>query len=144
MIIRQGTESDLNKIGRLWLEMVRELTPNYTPMLDWWKAITINLMRNNKEYYVFVADDNGKIVGFLDFLLLAEASTGKVQALGRHYYVKPEYRKTKIASEIYHESCEEAIKRGAKAFTLLCLPKGVRFWKKRGFKIDEVSMRMEM
>jgi GNAT superfamily N-acetyltransferase len=142
--IRKGIEADIHKVSRLWVEMAKELRPDDTPIPEWWRAIAINMMRFNKEYYIFVADDNGKLVGFIDGIVVSEPSTGMIQGIGRHFYVKPEYRNNGIAWKLYIEICTQAKDRGAKAFTLSCLPDKVEFWKKRGFKTSEINMRMDL
>ncbi len=144
MLIRKAVEGDIHKVSHLWREMVSELNPEYTPMSEWWRSITLNMMRNHKEYCVFVAEDNGKLIGFIDFLLVSEPSIGGIQALGRHFYVKPEYRKPGVAFDLYCKSIEEIRKRGGKTVSLPCKPDSVHFWGKRGFKVSEILLRKEI
>src|SRR5208337_2771488 len=43
--IRRGKEADIERVSRLWLDMVRELNPSYTPRIEWWQNITLGMMR---------------------------------------------------------------------------------------------------
>jgi GNAT superfamily N-acetyltransferase len=138
-MIRRGNEGDIAKLGRLWLEMVRELS-NAQPMLEWWKIIELDSLRNNKEYYCFVAEEGGKIVGFIDFIMVVEPSISKCQAIGRHYYVMPAYRKKRIPLQLFDAAIQEIKDKGAKSISFSCFPEKVDFWKKRGFNQYQVVM----
>lgn len=144
MEIRQGTEADILKASRLWLEMLKELAPQYkSPNIEWWRRTAENAFRR-KVYFLFVADNGGKIVGFLDWFLFPEPSTGLVHAVGQHYYVMPEYRGTTVAGRLYRQTVAEAVKKGAKVFELFTFESQKPMWIDLGFNPLRTLMRKEV
>lgn len=107
-MIRKGTENDILKISRLWLKMVDELAPDYTPNVEWWREIAYNTIRNGM-YHVFVIEEGGRLLGFLDFFLYPEPSTGKVHMVGQHFWVEPEMRSNCVSGKLYRTALKSAI-----------------------------------
>lgn len=142
-MIRRGTEIDLIKVGRLWIDMMKEENPESNPDLTAWRNLTSFLMRTGA-YYLFLAEKGKEVVGFLDYILEKEPSLGKIMAFVRHFYVIPEYRKTMIPEILYNESLKCGIKNGTQILELSCLPDKVEFWGKRGFKTELIRMRKEI
>ncbi len=128
------------KISRLWWDMVREMRPDWEPRQDWWREHCFGFLRTGR-YFIFAAEEGGKIVGFLDYFIFPEPSTGKIHAVGQHFYVKPEYRRTRVAWHLY-QSAFMAAKQRAENIDLFCFPEEEKFWKKRGFKPIRLSMRL--
>jgi len=98
--IRKGREADIEKVSRLWLDMVRESSPPYLPNVERWKNITLRMMRHHENYHLFVAEEAQDVVGFLDFMTVPEPATGCAHAVGRHLYVKPERRNAGTAGNL--------------------------------------------
>lgn len=143
MIIREGTEPDIIKISRLWLDMVKEMKPEYEPNVEWWRKIALQHLRSGI-YYFYVADDGGKIVGFIDFFMYPEPSTGKKHCVGQHFFLKPEYRGKTTGRELYERSLSKGKKLGAKIIELFCFENERAMWKRKGFKSLRTLMRMEV
>ena len=113
VIIRKGSEADIEQVSRLWLDMVRELNPSYTPSIEWWKNITLGLMRFYENYHLFVAEAAQDAVGFLDFMTVPEPATGCAHAVCRHLYVRPERRNSGISNSLLRQFNESAKMDGA-------------------------------
>ena len=143
MLIRQGNEGDIVKASRLWLEMVEEMRPDFTPNVEWWRKIARESMRSGA-YFLLVADDGGKINGFLDWFLFPEPSTGQIHMVGQHLYLKPEFRGTGIGREMYETALEFGKTRGIKTFELFCFDAEQPYWEKRGFAPLRTLMRKEI
>lgn len=143
MIIRQGTESDIVKASRLWLEMVKEMRPDFTPNVEWWRRIAFESMRAGK-YFILVADDGGKIVGFLDWFIFPEPSSGKIHAVGQHLYLKPELRGSGIGRNLYDKTIEEVKNMGITTVELFCFDNEKPMWEKRGFVPLRSLLRKEV
>ena len=139
--IRKAIEADIKKVSWLWMDMCKELHPDYTPNMEWWRIVTVNLMRNHKEYTMFVSvNEKGQIVGFIDYIVDVEASRGQLIANGRHFYIKPEYRNTG-ADLIWKKMLENLQLRKVQLIIAPCAMGQEAFWSDRGF--TQSSMVME-
>lgn len=143
VIIRKGNEGDVIKVSRLWLEMLKEMKPEYTPNIEWWRTICIESLRS-KRYMIFIAELGGSIKGFLDLFLFPEPSTGKIHAIGQHFFIRPNYRKNGIAYSLYKRAIKESIKNKASIFELFCFDNEKDMWMKKGFKPIRNLLRKEM
>jgi GNAT superfamily N-acetyltransferase len=143
MLIRQANEGDLLKASRLWLEMVQEMRPDFTPNVEWWRKIARESMRRGN-YSMLVVDDGGKLVGFLDWFLFPEPSTGRIHMVGQHLFLKSELRGTGIGRELYEKTMEIGTARGVKTFELFCFDAEQSYWEKRGFAPLRTLMRKEI
>ena len=133
MIIRPGTQHDLLKVGRLWRKLVNEKNPDYNPRVDWWRDYTAAAMAQGN-YYLFVAEDGGRIVGFTSFIVAPEPATGTIQAIGRHIYVETEFRRQRIGSLFHKEHLRIARERKCSAWVLGCDSLDEGMWIKKGFR----------
>jgi len=141
--IRKGNEGDLAKVGRLWLAMTQELAPSFTPNLDWWRKMARAHMQGGN-YTMLVAEAGQKIIGFIDWFLYPEPSTGKVHAVGQHFYVAPEARRGKTAWALYAAAEGVVEMSAAKVMELFCFEKEQPMWAKRGYRPLRTLMRKEM
>lgn len=141
--IRQANEGDITKAGRLWLEMVREMRPDFTPNVEWWRKIARESMRQGS-YALLVADDGGKIVGFLDWFLFPEPSTGKIHMVGQHLFLLPEYRNSGVGRDLYERALDHGKSKGITTFELFCFDNEKPHWEKRGFSPLRTLMRKEL
>ncbi|MGD0659063.1 MAG: GNAT family N-acetyltransferase [Syntrophorhabdales bacterium] len=139
--IRKGSEADIEQVSRLWLDMVRELNPSYTPSIEWWKNITLGLMRLYKNYHLFVAEEGQDAVGFLDFMTVPEPATGCAHAVCRHLYVRPERRNSGISNSLLRQFNESAKMDGAVVLEAECGDEQFRFWQRMGFGLVGFKMR---
>lgn len=141
--IRIALEPDVIKASRLWLEMIAEMCPQFTPNVEWWRRIALNSMRIGT-YFMLVADDGGKIVGFLDWFTFPEPSTGKIHAIGQHLYLKPEYREKGIGRELYEKALKTVIEGGIHTIDMFCFDREKPLWEKKGFKPLRSLLRKEI
>ncbi len=141
-MIRPGTEYDVFKISKLWFSMVREMRPDLEPNPSLWRKHCFRFLRTGN-YFIFVDEAGGRIRGFVDYFLFMEPSTDKLHGCGQHFYVLPEFRKTKIAWELYHSAITDMDTRGVQIRELMCFKKEIPFWKKRGFS-EPVRYMMRM
>ena len=79
MIISQGSADTLDDVADLWEQMVHETQPSRIPDKEIWKVLISALLTTGK-YVQLLATDSNKIVGFGDFMLIHEPSTGKLQS----------------------------------------------------------------
>lgn len=141
--VRKATEGDLHKAGRLWLAMVKELAPQFTPNVVRWRALARTHMRSGG-YVMFVAEGGQKLAGFLDLFLYPEPSTGKVHAVGQHFYLGPEYRSGKTAWRLYDEAVGYAVSKKAQVMELFCFDGEKAMWARKGYVPLRTLMRKEI
>jgi GNAT superfamily N-acetyltransferase len=132
MIIREALEVDIIKASRLWLEMIAEMRPDFTPNVAWWRKIAATSMRSG-DYFMIVADDGGRVVGFLDWFIFPEPSTGKIHAIGQHMFLKPELRGSGVGRKLYEIALDKVTNRGITTIDLFCFDNEKQMWEKRGF-----------
>jgi GNAT superfamily N-acetyltransferase len=140
LIIRFGTENDILKTSRLWLQMVNELAPEYTPKVEWWRKIALHNLKNSS-YEFLVAESGGKLSGFIDWFKYPEPATGKLHAVYQHFFVLPEHRKSTLAGKLWRISFEITKKHGCMIREGFCFEKEITFWKRHGFNPTRVLMR---
>ena len=140
MIIRRGVLHDVLKVSRLWLRMVEETAPHLTPDVSMWRKHAEGFLTNGA-YSIWVAEEGGRLVGFIDSFLFPEPSTGKLHWVGQHFYVLPEFRKGPVPGLIWRSALSLSKRNGAKVWEFCCF-EGMRpFWEKRGFKQTRCFMR---
>jgi GNAT superfamily N-acetyltransferase len=144
MTIRPATEADIVKASRLWLEMLAEMAPQYkTPNVGWWRGIATTNMRQ-ENYFLLVADEGGKIVGFVDYFLFPEPSTGQIHAVGQHLFLRPEYRGKGMGRELLKTAEAQAIAKGVKAIDMFCFDAEKPMWEKHGYRPLRSLLRREV
>ena len=99
MKIIKGTIEDIEEVSQLWLEMVKELASSYNPRVDWWQIIAKRAI-NGGDYRIFILKDDDVMVGFVDFFIFPEPSTGMLHSVGQHLYVQPAYRDNKMTGRL--------------------------------------------
>jgi len=140
MIVRSGNKEDIKQVGRLWLQMIAELSPSLTPNVEWWKEMANNLF-DAGAYYLVVAEEDGVLKGFIDGMLFPEPSTGKIHGVGQHMYVRPNYRNTFIAARLYKKLVRALQDNGATILELFCFDNEKPLWEKKGYKPLRQLMR---
>jgi L-amino acid N-acyltransferase YncA len=98
-MIRKGTLGDLQKVGRLFVSFCKELAPSTNTYVDGWRNITATMMQANI-LHMLVIEENQKIVGWLDWMVVFEPCDSLVHAIGRHLYIIPEYRGKGLSLEL--------------------------------------------
>ena len=140
-MIRLATKDDLHEISRLWVMMVNELKKEWTPDPEGWVNISKELLGTGTHEIAISIEDN-KIVGFLQGIVFYDPSISKKRSVGQYFFVLPEYRNTSVAESLYEEILVQSLKNGSDSLELFCLPDMEEYWNKRGFKKDQLLMRM--
>ena len=139
--IRRGKEPDIERVSLLWLDMVRELNPSYTPRVEWWRNITLGMMRHYENYYLFVAEDGQDVVGFIDLMVVPEPATGWPHGVCRHLYVTPGSRSAGVSRRLILQCEEQARKEGAVVIELECGDEQHPFWQGMGYRPVGIKLR---
>lgn len=129
--IRKANEDDLDEINLLWLKMVKELTEYHNPNLEWWKNIARDSLKSGT-YTILIALVNSKIVGFIDWFYFPEPLTGKIHAVGQHFFVHPAYRKTSVGYLLYKNGLKMVKEKNIKVLDLFSSIKDNK-WNKIGY-----------
>lgn len=140
MIIRRALVTDLFELSRLWLGMVKEDDPALTPDLQMWRDYVVGLM-GYKGYFMFVAEEDNRLVGFIDYVMQSEPGKGILIAIINYFYVLPEFRKTGISGQLWKTAIDSAKENKAVEFVSICFPKRYEFWKKHGFEQQSIGIR---
>lgn len=131
-MIRQANERDVFKISRLWFLMVKEMRPEWEPNPGLWREHCFNFLRT-RNYFIFVEEDGGRILGFIDYFLFPEPSDNKIHAVGQHFYMLPEFRRGRAAWWLYKIATDTAKMQGALVLDLFCFENELRKWKRKGY-----------
>jgi len=143
MNIRLGELKDIPEVSGLWLEMVAELAPDFKPNVKWWIELATNTMESGV-YSMFVAEEFGCIVGFIDYFIFPEPSDGKVHMVGQHLFVYPEYRGMKVSEGLYRAAIKRGKSQGAEVRELCCFDSEKEMWEKKGYKSLRSFVRRDM
>jgi len=135
MLVRMASELDGLKVSRLWACMAREDDPKLEPDLSMWRGYVSALMKS-PAYCMFLAEEGGKVLGFIDYAIRPEPGFGIWQGVFNHFYVLPEYRNTKVSGSLWRTAIKNARSKGIKEMTAACFPKMTGFWQKHGFALE--------
>lgn len=139
MNIRYAEKEEIGAVSGLWLQMVKEAAPDYAPNVEWWVKMAEGLF-DTGNYRIAVAESDTGIIGFLDWMLYPEPSTGKIHAVGQHFFVLHEHRDKDIAGRLYKRVVRD-MKRYTQAIDLFCFETERRFWQKKGYRPKRFLMR---
>lgn len=139
MKIRRALVTDILKVSRLWAQMAKELDVKSDPNLSLWRKRIEELM-HSPFYTLLLAEEGGKILGFLDFFLYLDPSTAKIHATGQHFYVLFEYRCNGIAGKLWNLAVKYAKNQGVEEIEVFCAKKEKPFWEKHGFVVNKYMM----
>ena len=111
--LRRATIKDLPDIVPLWSSLVMEENPKAHPNVKMWSDLQECLFTNN-QYYCYVAEIDGRIIGFNNGLLLTDMETGNQYLEGGHFYVLPDHRKSMAGFKLHRNGMDVARATGAK------------------------------
>ena len=140
MKTRIAYPDDIVKVSRLWLKMVEEMMPNTKPSLEWWRLRAGELMTMSN-YFMHVAEDGGKLVGFVDYLVFPEPATSKYHGVGQTFYVLPEYRGNGVSGKLWKDTLTNLKKVGASCIDIICADGQKDFWESHGFEKEYSFMK---
>ena len=106
-MIRRAIVNDIPAIGKLWACLVLEENPGSHPDIGRWCEIQKDLFKL-KHYHIFVTEEDGKVVGFNNGLVLTDLETGETYVDGGNFYVLPEYRKGSSGMKLHRNSLNVA------------------------------------
>lgn len=133
--IRPAEESDLYDLSTLWEDMVREeLGKDVHTDYLYWERVVGDALIGNKNFVMFVAEDDGTPIGFIMGNTYYEPTDSKIHGVSQHIYVQPAYRKTGVAPRLYRTFAHQMWKMGVEIISLLCVPARTEFWSRKGFK----------
>lgn len=143
MRLVKGDLSTVDIAAELWVEMVKESRPDWSPNPQWWMDIAARNMALGHYMQLFVLSDDD-VCGFGDFFMFPEPSTGELHCTGQHLYVKPEYRGSAAAMLLVRRWHKIAKESGAKRLEMFTFYDEMDKWKKCGFDAARVLMRKEL
>lgn len=141
--IKRAGKGDVNEVSYLWEDFINESMPNEKPNRELWVTQTKASM-NDPDYYLYVAREHGKIVGFQSGYLWHDASTDKICVIGNCFYVKPEYRNTLIAPKLHRNGIKDAKRHHAQLFRREVDDTFLPFWEKKGYKKIRTIVESEL
>lgn len=140
MKIRLAKETDIPNIANLWEKMVHELYPDNTPDKEVWIEYCTRLFDSGL-YYIYVAEDKGKVIGFIDAMKYLEPSTGNEHGVCQLLYIEPEYRKSLVAFRLHRTMYKMFKSFGVKTFEFFCGTKDIDVWIKKGYEPMRIMFR---
>jgi GNAT superfamily N-acetyltransferase len=145
MIVRPGIISDLPSVGSLWLLMMDEVYPGRKPDIKYWINFVSGLLRDCKEYALYVAEADGNVVGFTDFLIQYDPTFSSKVLNSFQTYVMPSYRNTGITKGLWSELVLSAKNNSCPNIFFSTAPSHYEYWR-QGFGADlqEISMTIEV
>lgn len=143
MTIRLALVTDIFELSRLWAAMAREADPTMKPNLEMWRNYVVGLMRY-EGYFMFVAEDEDRLIGFIDYTMQPEPGKGIWIAVINYFYVLPEVRTSEVSGQLWKSAIESARKNNAKEFSSICFPEKLEFWQRHGFETQFLGIRKEL
>jgi organic radical activating enzyme len=138
--VRRAVESDIEEVSKLWFELVMEEDNTNTPNRKAWIEQTRRII-NNPDHYLLIAESGNKLIGFQSGDVALEPAINKVCVFGRHFYVKPAYRKGVAAVMLNKLTMQFGLKAGVTDIIRPIAPKLLNFWEEKGCKVTNILIR---
>ncbi len=140
MKIRQGEEKDFEEIARLAFEFDDYLDDLLsTPEEEKNSRETVKKVLEegfmDPKHFFFVAEEEGKLIGFSDFWIYPEFIHGGKSAYLNNLYITSDRRRTGVGSHLLSETLKKSKEEGAVALHISVLPENViaqNFYRKNG------------
>jgi len=136
--VRPATSADRDAIHELWQEFVTEVPEPEGFGPDSWETDWADIEKNMKDGAVFVAEDGGALLGFLE-ASSAEPDRWHVETV----HVRPAHRREGVAKALLRACAESVRAAGAAYVSLEVLSSnlvGEAVWRRLGFEPVEVVM----
>ena len=138
MTVRHATDADREELRRLW-ELWRSETDDLPPWADSsWEANEPELRRALDANALFVAEHEGRLVGFVSSWL-----EGHVARIGDLYVAEPA-RATGCGSALVETVVENLRARGATHLLLNAHPGALRFYERLGFREESRNLVLDL
>ena len=139
MLIRRANITDVFAVSALWCNMALEQDKTLTPDLEMWRGYIVGLMKS-PAYFMFVAEHENRLAGFIDYCMSPEATIGAWIAIINFFYVVPEFR-GEASGKLWETAIESAKGNNAKYFSSICFTEKLEFWEKHGFVAEMLAIR---
>lgn len=142
-MIRDANINDLPEMSGLWVSMLKETNPEGKPNVEWWLECQKEMMTLDT-YYLYVATEDKKMVGFITGILYPDATTGERVAFGQEFYVIPERRNDKISEALYGKLVRMGKSLNADCIEMTCFQGQMKFWLNKGYEMQKYCIRRPM
>ena len=122
VVIRKMNLSDAWDIAQMW-EFFSEVRYNTVPDIDAWLALEMGLFQD-PSYVCLVAEEDEKIVGFVDGQFKYEPAFSEVHLIARHSWVDEGRRGEGIGLKLYRKFYDVAASGGASKIIISSPPEG--------------------
>lgn len=121
--VRRAMVVDIKDLARAWFYFTKQKGYEYP---DWesWAVATAALITSNSDYICYVAEQDGKFLGFIDGMIHYEPSHSEYVVIGRHSWVYETERNKGVGSLLYDAFIKWAENRGANRIWTQSLPDG--------------------
>jgi len=121
--VRRAMVVDIKDLARAWFYFTKQKGYEYP---DWesWAVATAALITGNSDYICYVAEQDGKFLGFIDGMIHYEPSHSEYVVIGRHSWVYETERNKGVGSLLYDAFIKWAENRGASRIWTQSLPDG--------------------
>jgi ribosomal protein S18 acetylase RimI-like enzyme len=140
MKIREGGETDFEDIAKLafefedYLDELENTPESERVSRDTMREVLLEGFSDPKHFF-FVAEDEGKIIGFSDFWIYPEFIHGGNSAYLNNLFITKENRRAGVGSQLLSETLKKSKEMKAVALHISVLPENViaqNFYKKNG------------
>lgn len=122
--IRRATKKDISAIKKSIVEW-----------LNWETSRERSIKRAIKNKELFVADRQGKLVGFIHFVMHEDIIDGGLNSFITSFYVTPEFRNKGVGSILLRRAIQDALDRGAVGIEVsTASPSARRLYERHHFK----------
>lgn len=152
--IREANKRDLDKIVNMWSDlafdhqqMMKGYELNENAREEWREFVEKGLEK--KAMNTFVAEENQKLVGFLNVVIRERMDIFENKFMGMilDVFVKPDWRGKGVGSLLTEEAEKWIKNKGVKTAVLTVSPenkKGVEFWEGKGYETYLLKKRKEL
>ncbi len=140
--IRRGRMRDVEEMGNMWRDMVREVNPNTNPNMEWWKEIMRINMTRDVRYRCVVAVCEDTVCGFIDFKFDLDPIASRIITVANHLYVRSEHRNRGVGWKLVNECVVESREEGSSG--MVSTTHFPNMWKKHGFSTVGYVVGMKM
>jgi putative acetyltransferase len=132
--IRKYRESDAEEKQKLHMKVIEEVAADdyAEDQIDEWTTFDSDNANDEKDTERWVAEEDGKIIGFGDYVSEEAEITG--------IYVHPDYLRQGIASQLLAKIKEDAEKRGIEKLSLISTVSAKDFYEEHGYRVLESIM----